>query len=110
VPGPVITEGFGARTFNRPRRSGTGAIEPIAASLRLVMGDPFALALVQAAPDADRLVDRQGVIETWTPNHTGGADRLCLELAFETFVSVLGTLWWKENLCMGSATGRSQLP
>ena len=110
VPGPVITEGFGASTFDRPRRSGTGATEGVAGSLRLLMGDPFALALVQTAPDADRLIDREGVIEAGTSNYARGADRLRLELALETLVTVLRTLWWKENLRMGAATGRSQLP
>jgi hypothetical protein len=71
------------------------------------MGDPFALALVQAAPNADRLIDRKGVIEAGTPNHARGADRFCLELALETFVTVLRTLWRKEDLRMGTATGRS---
>jgi len=74
------------------------------------MGDPFPLALVQAAPDADRLLNRKGVIEAWTSNHARGADRFCLELALETFVTVLRTLWWKEDHRMGAATGRSQLP
>jgi hypothetical protein len=74
------------------------------------MGDPFALALVQTAPDADRLIDCEGVIEAGTSNHARGADRLRLELAFKALVSVLRALWRKEHLCMGTATGRSQLP
>jgi hypothetical protein len=85
-------------------------VEPIAGSLRLLMGDPFALALVQTTPDADRLIDRERVVETWTPNYARRADRFRLELTLETLMSVLGTLWRKEDLCMGAATGRPQLP
>jgi hypothetical protein len=105
-----MTEGFGASTFDRPRRSWTGTAKGVAGSLRLLMGDPFALALVQTAPDADRLIDRKGVIEAGTPNYARRADRLRLELALETLVTVLRTLWRKEDLRMGAATGRSQLP
>jgi hypothetical protein len=74
------------------------------------MGDPFALALVQATPDADRLINRKGVIEARTSNYARRADRFCLELALETLVTVLRTFWWKEDFRMGAATGRSQLP
>jgi hypothetical protein len=45
------------------------------------MGDPFALALVQAAPDADRLIDCKGIIKAGAPNYAGGTDRFRLELS-----------------------------
>jgi hypothetical protein len=74
------------------------------------MGDPFALALVQATPDADWLIDREGVVEAGASNDAGGTDRFRLHLPLKAFVPVLGSLWWKKDLRMGAATGRSQLP
>jgi len=74
------------------------------------MGDPFALALVQATPDTDRLIDRQGVVEAGASNDAGGADRFRFHLPLKALVAVLRSLWWKKDLGMGAATGRSQLP
>jgi hypothetical protein len=74
------------------------------------MGDPFALALVQAAPDTDRLIDRKGVVKAGASNDAGGTDRFRLKLSLQTLMSVLRSLWWKEDHRMGAATGCTQLP
>jgi hypothetical protein len=74
------------------------------------MGDPLALALVQASPDADRLIDRKRIVKTGTSNHAGGTDGFRLEFPFETLVTVLRALGWEKDLRMGAATRRSQLP
>jgi len=74
------------------------------------MGDPFALALVQATPDADRLINREGVVEAGSANDAGGADRFRFHLPLKALVPTLRSLWWKKHLRMGAATGRSQLP
>ncbi len=74
------------------------------------MGDPLPLSFVQSTPDADRLVDRQGIVEAGSPNDAGGADRFRLELALEALMPMLGPLGWEEDLRMGAATGGTKLP
>jgi hypothetical protein len=74
------------------------------------MGDPLALAFIQPTPDADRFIDRKGIVKAGPTNHAGGTDRFRLELPLETLMAVLGALRREEDFRMRAATGCSQLP
>jgi hypothetical protein len=74
------------------------------------MGDPFSLALVQSAPDANRLINSKRIVETGAPDYAGCTDRLRRELPFQTLMTVLRSLGWEEDLRVGTSTGRVQLP